>query len=160
MCKKDLGLLLDLHLPTHYKYPQLTRIWWICVLIFDVVVLKQFYFLLVICFFFDFSMIFPRNTCFLCALCGKVTALLSFHPKYTVQKTFWKRQVCPEFINVMIENKQSHKAGAKSTSCNVAMKVFLLSSHIFIVLDLFVSLWRDVCPQLQYVYPYILMNLE
>ena len=29
----------------------------------------------------------------------------------------------PEFINVMIENNLSHKSGAKSKLCNVAMKV-------------------------------------
>ena len=37
--------------------------------------------------FFDFSMIFPRNACFLCSLGGNVTAFFSFVPKYTVQNT-------------------------------------------------------------------------
>ena len=40
--------------------------------------------------------------CFLTALCGNVTTLSSFAPKYTVQNPLWKRHVCPAFINVMI----------------------------------------------------------
>ena len=43
-----------------------------------------------------------------------------------------KIQVCPAFINIIIENKQSHKSGAKATLYNVAMKVFLFILHIFI----------------------------
>ena len=83
-------------------------------------------------FFFDFSMIFPRKACYLCALCGSVTALFSSAPKYTVQNPLWKRQVCPEFINVIFENNQSRNSGSKSTLCNVAMNFFPLSSHIYI----------------------------
>ena len=83
-------------------------------------------------FFFDISFIFPRNAWLFCALCGKVTALFFFAPNYTVQNPFWKRQLCPEFMNVMIENNLSHKYGAKSTLCNVAMKGYPLLSHIFI----------------------------
>ena len=51
----------------------------------------------------------------------KVTTLLSFAPKYTVQNPLLKKQVCPEFINVMIENNLSHKSGAKSTLYKVAI---------------------------------------
>ena len=51
---------------------------------------KAIFFLAGNLFFLDFSMIFPRNACFLCALCGKVTALFPFAPKYTVQNPFWK----------------------------------------------------------------------
>ena len=69
--------------------------------------------------FFDFSIIFSINACFLCALCGKDTVLLSFALKYTVQNPLWKRQVCTEFINVMIKNNLSQKSGAKITLCNV-----------------------------------------
>ena len=36
------------------------------------------------------------------------------------------------FINVMIENNLSHKSGAKSTLCNVAIEDLPLSSHICI----------------------------
>ena len=110
-------------------------------------------------FFFDISLIFPRTACLLCALCGKVTALLSFYPNYTVQNPLWKREVRPEFINATIENNLSHKSGAKSTLCNVAMKGFMLSSHIFIRTRLFL-LWRDVRIQLKVIYPYLLMNME
>ena len=36
----------------------------------------------------------------------------------------------------------------------------LRDCHTFLfILDLFVSMWRDVCPQLHCVYPYLLMNL-
>ena len=78
-------------------------------------------------------MIFPRNACFLCALCGNVTVFFSFAPKYTVKNPLIKRQVCPEFINVMTKNNLSHKYGANSTLYNVAMNVFPLSSHICIL---------------------------
>ena len=131
MCKKGLNLFLALHLPKHLQYPQITIIWCICVLTSDVVILKQFSFLLVI-FFFDISLIFPRNACFLCALCSNVTAFFFSAPNYTVNNPLWKRQVCPTFINILIENNLSHKSGAKSTFCNVAMKNFPLSSHICI----------------------------
>ena len=77
-------------------------------------------------------MIFPINTCFICAICGNVTAFFSFSPKHTVQNPFWKRQLCHEFINLMIENNPSHKSGVKHTLCNVAIKHFPLSSHICI----------------------------
>ena len=93
---------------------------------------KAIFFLAGNSFFFDFSVIFPRNVCFLCALCGNVTAFFFYAPKYTVQNPLWKRQVCPEFINVMIENNMSHNSGAKSTLCNVAMIDFSLSLHICI----------------------------
>ena len=83
-------------------------------------------------FLFDTSWIFSVKACFLCALCGNVTALYSFAQKYTVQNPLWKRHVCPAFINVMIENNLSHKSGARSTLYKVATNVFPLSSHICI----------------------------
>ena len=83
-------------------------------------------------FLFDFSIIFPRNSCFLCALCGNVTAFFSSAPKYTVQNILSKRQVCTELGNVMIEKNLLHKFDAKSTLCNVVMKDFPLLSHICI----------------------------
>ena len=51
-------------------------------------VLEQFYFCLVIFFVFDNFLISPKNACFLCALCGNVTAFFSFSLKYTVQNPF------------------------------------------------------------------------
>ena len=93
---------------------------------------KAIFFLAGNLFSFDISLIFPRNSCFLCALCGKVTAFLFSAPNYTVQNPLWKRQLCPAFINVIIEINLSHKSGAKSTLYNVAMNVFPLSSHICI----------------------------
>ena len=56
---------------------------------------KAIFFLAGNLFFFDISLIFPRNACFLCTLCGNVTAFFSFAPKYTVQNPLWKRKVCP-----------------------------------------------------------------
>ena len=55
-------------------------------------------------------------------------------------KPFMKKQVCPEFINVTIENNLSHKSGAKSTLYNLAITGSPLSSHILFVLDLFFPL--------------------
>ena len=43
MWKKGLDIFLTLHLPKHMQYPQLTMIWWICVLISDVVIIICFY---------------------------------------------------------------------------------------------------------------------
>ena len=83
-------------------------------------------------FVLDISSISPKNECFLFALCGKVTTFFSLDPNYTVQNPFLCKQVCPEFINVIIENNLSRISGAKSTLCNVAIKVSLLLLHIFI----------------------------
>ena len=82
--------------------------------------------------FFDLeiSFIYPKNACLLCAICGKVTAFFPLSPNHTVQSTFLNKQVCPRFINIIIENYPSYSSGAKSTLCNVAMKVYPLSSHI------------------------------
>ena len=88
-------------------------------------------------FFFYISMIFPRNSCFLCAMCGNVTIFSFSDPKYTVQNPLWKRQLFPAFINVMIENNMSHKSGANSTFYKVVMKVFPLLLHICIRNDPF-----------------------
>ena len=86
-------------------------------------------------FFFEISFIFPRKPCFLCELCGKVTALSPFAPKYTVQNPLWKKQVCPAFINILIENNLSNKSGAKSTLCNVAIKRYQLLLHTFLYMS-------------------------
>ena len=82
--------------------------------------------------FFDTSWIFPEKACFLSALCGNVTVLSYFSPKYTVQISLWKRQVCPAFFDVIMENKLSHESGVNSTLYKVAKKVFPLSSKIYI----------------------------
>ena len=46
--KKGLDLFLAIYLPKHYHYPQLTIIWCICGLIFDVITLKKLSSLMVI----------------------------------------------------------------------------------------------------------------
>ena len=53
-------------------------------------------------------------------------------PSYTVQNPLWNKQVCTKLINIIIENNLSHRYGVKSTLCYVAIKVYPLSSHIFI----------------------------
>ena len=52
--------------------------------------------------------------------------------KYTVHNPFRNKQVCPKIINVIMENNLLHRSGAKSTLCNVAIKVYPLSLHILI----------------------------
>ena len=52
---------------------------------------------------FDVSLISPKNASFLCALYGNVTVFFYFDPKYTVQDPFSNKQVCPDFINVLIK---------------------------------------------------------
>ena len=76
------------------------------------------------------------------------------------ENPLWNKQVCPKLINVMIENNLSHKSGAKSSLCNVAIKESPLLSHIFICICPFFLPWRDVRTQLQCFYPYIIKNLE
>ena len=95
-------------------------------------------------FVFYIYLIFHKNECFLCELCDNVTVSFSFAPKYTVKNPLWNKQVCPEFINLIIENNLLHKSGAKSTLCNVVMKGSPWSSHIFMCTRLFPPLWRDV----------------
>ena len=90
---------------------------------------KAIFFLAGNLFFFDIFLIFHIKACFLCALCGNVTAFLLSDSKYTVQNPLWKRQVCPAFINVMIENNLSHKFDANSTLYKVAMNVFPIKFH-------------------------------
>ena len=63
---------------------------------------REIFFLAGDFFVFDVSLISPNNSCFLGALCGNVTAFLSLDYKYIVQNLFCNKQVCPEFINVMI----------------------------------------------------------
>ena len=106
--------------------------WLICALISDVTILKQFYFLLEIYFSLTHPGFFPVTVCFLCALYNNVTALSFYALEYTLKKPFWTRKVCPEFINVMIENNLSHKSGARSTLYKVAMNFSPLLLHVCI----------------------------
>ena len=105
-------------------------------------------------------MILPRNACFLCALCGNVTAFFFSAPKYIVQNPLWQIQVFPEFINIMIENNPLHKSGAKSTLYIVALEVFRYCRTFLFVIIFFVLPWRYVRSQLQCIYPYLVMTLE
>ena len=49
-----------------------------------------------------------------------------------MQNPLLKRQICPKFINVMMENNRLHKSGANSTLYNISMKGLPLLSQIFI----------------------------
>ena len=95
---------------------------------------KQFSFHMVIYLSLTFPWFPPKNACFLCAPCVNVTQFFSFSLNYIVQNTLWDKQVCPEFMNVMIENNLPHKSGTKSTLCNVTIKGSPLLSHIFLYL--------------------------
>ena len=90
-------------------------------------------FFLGICFCdFEFSFIFTKNACFLCALYDIVTEFFSLSLKKTMQSLLWRRQVCPKFINATMENNWSHKSGANTTLYHLAMKGFPLLSIISI----------------------------
>ena len=104
---------------------------WICDLIFGATILKQFSSVMVTSSFWHFFVV-TKNVCFLCDLCGNVTIFFSFSPKYTVQNPLWNKQIYTKFINVLIENNLSHRSGAESTLCNVAIKISLLLLQIFI----------------------------
>ena len=54
-------------------------------------------------FSFDFSFIFTKSLYFLCAICGNITAFCWLSLKKTVQNTLWKRQVCPNFISIIMK---------------------------------------------------------
>ena len=56
---------------------------------------KAIFFLGANFFVFDISFLYPKNTCLLCELCGKVTAFFSLFTKYTVQNPLRNKQVCP-----------------------------------------------------------------
>ena len=105
-------------------------IWWIYYLISSAKILKKIS-LDGNFFVFDISFISPKDACFFCAICGNVTAFFSFAQNYTVQNNLWNKQVCPKFINVIIENNPLYKSDAKSTLYNVAIKASPLLSHIF-----------------------------
>ena len=63
---------------------------------------KATFYLGAIFFYFDICFNFLINACFRCAICGKVAAFLSLLPNYIVQNHLLNKQVCPEFINVII----------------------------------------------------------
>ena len=66
-------------------------------------------------------------------------------------------QVCPEFINIIMENNQSQKYGANSTLYNVAMKGFPLFSRIFIITSpIFFAVMK--CPSAILIYLYVSTN--
>ena len=102
---------------------------------------------------FHFSFIFTKNAFFLCALCVNVTALCSLSLKKTVQNPLLKRKLCPEFINVIMENNWLHNYCANSTLYNISIKGFPLSSRIFIWnYPVFFSLWKmPICNLITFI---------
>ena len=111
-------------------------------------------------FVFEISLVFPKNACFLCALCGNVPALFSFAHEYTVQNPLWNKQVCPKFINAMIELTRCIYLVQKVLCVTLRSKDLRYRHKLLFVLVLFVLLLRDALPQLQCGYPYVIMNLE
>ena len=115
----------------HFKYIQPVVTVWICVLISDAMIPE-------ICFCGIYFVIltiilFLQNAWFLCALLSNVTVFCLLALKKTLQNTLWKRQVCTKFIDVIIENNQSHKSRVNSTLYNIATKGLPLSSYMFIL---------------------------
>ena len=90
------------------------------------------FFLGAILFYLYISFVLPKNSCFLCGLCGRVTAFFFSSPKFTVQNSLWNKQVCHKFITLIIENNLSNISGTKSMLCNVTIKGSPLLVHIFI----------------------------
>ena len=95
---------------------------------------------------------------FLCMLCDNVTELYSSALNKTIQKTFWKMQICPKSINVIMENNWLHKYGANITLYNVAIKGLPLLSWMFIWTSPVFSLWWNTHLQLQCIYPFLLVS--
>ena len=114
------------------QYLQTGMILYNCVSIYDAIIPKKHLFLGFFCCYFELSFIFTKNACFLCELCSDVNVLCSLSLKKTVQNPLWKIQVCPNFVNVILENIWLHKYGANITWCNLAMKGFPLLLLIFI----------------------------
>ena len=91
-------------------------------------ILKQFF----LDHFFWHFLYFPPKCIFPLCTMWSCIRFFYFDPKYTVQKPFWNKQVCPEFIKEIIETNPWHKYGVKSTLCNIVIKESPLLSHIFI----------------------------
>ena len=64
---------------------------------------KLTFFLGDIFFYLYISFVSPKNTCFLCALCGGVTEFFFPLSKYTAQNHLLNKEVYPKLINVIIE---------------------------------------------------------
>ena len=98
---------------------------------------------------------FLQKCMFICDMWVNVTELCSLSLKKTVQNHLWKRQVRPEFINVIMENNWSHNSDANSKLYNLARKSFPLSSHILFELLLSVSIWKNSHLKLWYIYLFL-----
>ena len=112
-------------------YLQIEVALWTYAIIFDEIIPNKPFLRIFFC-DFDFSFIFTKNACFQFTLCSNVTEFYSLLQKKIVQNPLWEIQVCPEFINVIMENNPSHKYGANSTLYNVAIQGFPLLPLIFI----------------------------
>ena len=134
MCRKGKDFPWVKYLANNLQYIQPVVTLWTCVLILDAI----FFLFFGICFCdYDFSFVFTKNVCFRCALCGNVTLFYQLSLNKTVQNPSWKRKVCHEFINVMLDKNWLHKSGVKSTLYNLSMRGLSLSSLIFIWYFLF-----------------------
>ena len=82
---------------------------------------------------FDFYFVLIKNSCFLCALCGNITAFCLLSLKITMQNPLWKMQVCPKFIYIIIDNNWLHKSGANSTFIQCSYEVFfIILTHFYV----------------------------
>ena len=131
MWKMGQDILWYLYIAKHFQYLQPLLTLWIYVLISDTIILNKPFLKDFFC-DFDLYFVFTKNACFLCVMCSNVTALCSLSLKKTMQDPILNRQVCTEFINVIMENNWLHKSDANSTLYNAGMKGFPLSSSISI----------------------------
>ena len=86
-----------------------------------------------------------------------VTAFCSLSLNKTVQNPLWKIQICPEFINLIMEYNWYHKFGVNGMLYNVAMKVLLLLLRIFIRISL-VCFTATKCPSETSIYLSVYTN--
>ena len=160
MYKKGLDLFLALHLPKNWQYLQLTMIWWICVLIADVVIMKQFAFFLVFCFSLTFPWFFlTMHVSFV--HCVIMLLYFSSFIWSTLCKTLCEKGTYVQNSLTQWWKIFCHTSPVLIVRCiRLRWMSFRYRCTFIFVLDLFVSLWRDVRPQLQCIYLYPLTNLD
>ena len=70
---------------------------------------------------------------FLLCVVQKYHRVLFIITKENSTKAYIKKWLCPEFIDLIMENNRPHKSGANKTLYKVSMKGLLLFSYISIL---------------------------
>ena len=151
MCRMGQGLPWAQCLVNYFQYLQPVVTLWTFYLCSEAIFPKKLNFKDFFC-DFNFSFVFTKNACFLCALYSNVTVFCPLSLKKTEKKILWKRQCYTNLINEIVENNQSHKFGVNKTLCNLVIDCFPLSQRISIWTLLFVLLWSNAHLKLWYVY--------